>query len=405
MRSACMLCLGVILAIIAAAFLFAIPVTVNADGEMALPEAEAIDGWFVWPQEIGGSRAGLTSADMDSITDHLENIAQVMRRSSALVNGAEIAPSRAIGHGRGLGLVQPAPTSYRLDMRIYRPSMKEARSSGGNMSILINAPHIAADYLFADAEGPIHIARPVVGEVAGFPVYLLSAERARARETGWVTTSDGRFPWVPVSKERWIRALIGDAKGKLTEFEREVNDEAQQRRTRFEHSYEGMKKISTENAEKLREQFETRERLLRQIKDALREGDHKAMEKLGRRDLAMLGQAALRLEEELAAMPPKQRGAPAYCCEAPPSNYFAPPRSVTRPSLLLEPDDKRAGALLAPKTDFFRNDLPRTAIQSITVIQRIARPDEAWEVYLDEVRKRLDWKAMALLLMHDTSHE
>jgi hypothetical protein len=122
----------------------------------------------------------------------------------------------------------------------------------------------------------------------------------------------------------------------------------------------------------------------------------------GRRDLAMLGQAALRLEEELAAMPVRQRAQPAYCCEAPPANYFAPPRSATRPSLLLEPDDKRAGALLAPTTDFFRSDLPKTAIQSITVIQRIARPDGAWEAYMEEVRHGLDWKALTLLLMHDT---
>jgi hypothetical protein len=122
------------------------------------------------------------------------------------------------------------------------------------------------------------------------------------------------------------------------------------------------------------------------------------MEKLGRRDLAMLDRIRMRLEEELAAMPPDRRGAQAFCCEGPPVNYFAPPRTATRPSLLIEPDDKRARALLAPNPDFFRGDRPATAMQSITVMQRIVRADKDWQAYMEEVRQNVDWQALLLLL-------
>jgi hypothetical protein len=165
-----------------------------------------------------------------------------------------------------------------------------------------------------------------------------------------------------------------------------------------------MKKISSENAETLREEFEARELQFVQLTEALRAGDHNAVEKLGRRDLAMLGRVVLRLEEELATMPPNRRSEQAYCCEAPPVQYFAPPSRATRPSLLVEPDDKRARALLAPNPDFFRSDLPATAMQSITVTQQITRTDKDWEIYMEEVRQGVDWQALVLLLMQNTQN-
>jgi hypothetical protein len=223
--------------VIAAAVLFAAPITIQANGEAATTNVAAVDGWFPWQEGIGGPRTGVTSADMEAVVDHLEAIAQVLRRSESLTTGAEIRPSRSIGTGRTLGASQSGTVDYQLELRIHRPNLKESRSSGGKISLWVNSPYFAGDLLFADARGPIHLARPVVGEMANFPIHLLSEVRARARETGWVITSDGRSPWVPVSRERWIRALIGDARGKLDGFELEATEKSQQRHARFEHAY------------------------------------------------------------------------------------------------------------------------------------------------------------------------
>jgi hypothetical protein len=377
---------GTVWSMIAAALLFAAPVSIQANGDSVMPAGEALDGWFPHSEDVGGSRSGLTPEDIEAVVFHLDAMEQVLRRSGAFAKGAEVVPSRAISIGRTPATLKTVPKAYRLDLRIYRPDLKTARSSGGSLSFHVNSPYQTADPVLADAQGPIHVSRPVVGEVGTSPIYLLSPERGRVRETGWVITAGDRPVWMPVSQERWIRALIGDAHEKLDAFEHEATGQAAQRRDRFEQSYEGVKRVSAENAEKMSEQFEARELLLIQMVDALRASDYDALEKLGRRDLALLGRAAIRLEEELAAMPPESRGAPAYCCEAPPINYFAPPSRAKRASLLVEPDDKRAGALLAPNPDFFRSDLPATAVQSITVTQKIMRVDKDWDAYMAEIR-------------------
>jgi hypothetical protein len=383
-----------VLSMIAAAFFLAVPGSIQADGDPVMPVGEARDGWFPHQEDVDGSMSGLTPEDAAAVVLHLDEMEQALRHSAAFTKGAEVLPSRAVSIGRAPVTLKAVPKAYRLDLRIYRPDLKTARASGGSWSFQVNSPHQTADLVLADAHGPIHVSRPVVGEVGTFPVYLLSPERGRTRETAWVITAGDRPVWMPVNQERWIRALIGDAHGKLEAFEQEVTGQAAQRRDMFGQSHETMKRVSPENAEKMSEQFEARELLFIQMVNALREGDYDALEKLGRRDLALLGRAAMRLEEELAALGPESRGAPAYCCEAPPLNYFAPPSRAKRASLLVEPDDKRASALVAPNLDFFRSDLPATAVQSITVRQKITRVDKDWDAYMGEIRTTTDWSSI-----------
>lgn len=381
--------------IISVLVLLLIPIEIQANGYSAPSSAEAVGGWFPWEEGVGAPRTGLTPAETEAVTANLENIAQVLRRSEALVRGAEVLPIREIGTRRELEGSQPGPATYRLGMMIFLPSRKEARTSGGHISVLVNSPYATAAKLFKDAGVPIYLEYPVTGQAGEFSVHLLSPERSRSRDMGWVITPGGRSPWKPVSRERWIKALIRDAQSKLAEFEQEVTEQAQQRRARFEHTYEGMKRLAGESEEMLarvaemREQFEARESGFSQAANALSAGNHDLLEKLGRRDLALFIRVIPRLEAELAAMPPEVRRSPAYCCEASPVSYFAPPSYATLPSLLVEPGDERASPLLTPNPDFFRCDLPAPAVQSITVTQRMTRPDMAWKSYMEAVRQDL----------------
>ena len=384
--------------------LLAVPPGVLANGDF-LPSVLAdgltpVEGWYPLQEGVGASSTAFTTAENDAVAEKLAFMVEALRASGLFARDAEVVPSWSLG-GRLAGGDDSSPVRFRLNLRIYRPDVETARSSGGSVSILVNDPYITATEFFKDEHGPIYMGFPVAGDVASQPLHQLSEARARTRQLGWVTTSGGRPQWAPVSRERWIGALIHDARGKLEAFETEAAGGAAQRNERFEKVYEGMKKLSEQSAGELRKQHEARERQLAGAVEALRSGDFDALEQIGRRDLALLGRAIVRLENELAEMPQGERSAPAYCCEANPHGYFAPPSHAKRPSLMVNPDKKGAAPLLAPDPAFFNRDLPASAVQSIAVLQQISRPDRQWDDYMAMIRTEIDWLTLAESLFHD----
>lgn len=363
-----------------------------------MPDPGARWRWLQWRDQV--HPRGLSPEQLDEVVANLEVLTELLREQQVLVEEAEILPSRSnLGMVKNAG-VETEVASYELNLSIHRPRYLYGQSQDrATLSFQVNSPWVLPTVGFSIDGSPIHMAASTVGAVAGVAIHRLSQEKDRVQETFWLLSASNHSPWLPVLREDWIRTLINDRREKLSTFERDATEKAEERQTRFEQSYAAMKRISADRAEQLQEHFEAQELGYAQVVEALQANDHERVEKLGRRDLAILGRTIRKLEKELEEMPPKLRSSQAYCCEASPVGYFAPPRHATRPSLMVEPDDQRARALVIPNPDFLRDDLPATAMQSITVRTRVdsTKKDE-WEAYLQAVHLRVDWQVLVDLL-------
>lgn len=392
--------------------------------------AEALvagDGWLPWSEEepafrtdivrpnfsvtnIAG-RSGLTPAELETMLGKMSDLVGVFQRASALdpPRGVEIEPARHIlprhdetGRARAL-----------LWLIIWAPSREQAGHFSSQIEVIINEMLAGKTLIGEDAQGKMYLPPPLVGEVGGYSVYQLYD-----RETVLIITHSDRSPWLPVSQERWIQYTIDNTRAQLDEYQEEAVAKHEHALASFidyfeqlyeqfdswqevpelaeiydEEYLEGMLEFYLAHKKELELNIE----LAVQAVAALEAQDYDRLEELGERPLAMMGRTLLLLEEELELLSQEERKAPAYGLELAAGEICFPRWEPERTSLLLDPDDERAQPLTTPNTDFYRSDLPATAVQSLVIVQK-APTTQSWQDLMEEIRQTLDLEALAAML-------
>lgn len=387
------------------------------DAQEPPPIGTPSPGWLTWSMNYDGSppaRSGLDQAEYDELIGTLLRIGALFRQTPYLSRppNAEISPSREalrrVGaegiHRTGLRTTDgglPArhplrewpgpglsatpgkgPVRGELRLWVFRP-VYEHRNPSSRVSIQINDPWLEGRLLMEDDEGGMYLPWPLMDERAGQRRYRTDRNTVVIK-----ILPEGRDPWVPVSQERWIRALISRTEQLLEDRRERITAEGAQRRQRLMQGYNVMKALNAEEAEKMLATFEEQERIYVLQAEAIAVGDYDGLEAAGERGLATVGRTKLALEGELAGLSAAERAAPAMGFEADPSAFIIPRRNQKRPSLLVSPDDSNALPVLAPDPAFFRHDIPTGEIQSITIINRL------WAEFSDRLDEELDWTAL-----------
>jgi len=375
------------------------------------PIGEESPGWLAWSMNVDENTpprgTGLLPDEFRTLLATIRKIGAFFRDTPFLrtPQGVEISPSRTIlkrvgapriGR-RGLSTkdtflpeVHPlrqwsgenGPVRAEFRLWIYRPVYKIGNPSC-TVSIQINDPWLEGQYVLDDKDGGIYLPPSKAREEAGRLMY-----QAARKTTVEKLLPAGRNPWIPVSQERWIRALIGKSEKMLEERRVTITADGETRRRRFTQSYEVMKSINPAEAEKMRTAFEKTEEIYQKQAEAIAAEDYDSLEAAGERGLAMLGRHLLTLREELAGLSAAERSEPAYGFEGNPQQYWMPRRKPERPSMLLDAGHQDALPLLAPNPDFFREDIPPTEIQSLTIINRL------WPEFNERIQAELDWEAL-----------
>ncbi len=409
--------------------IFILAGTVNVkrvDGEEAedVPPVGVVSPqWLPWSMNVSSQPprdSGLDQKEYDLLRQKMEEIGLLFRRTPCLRSpmDAEIRPTLTIlervgaATGRlGVNITkdrllpnrhplkegspwkeEKGPVRADLRLSIYRPEYHH-RNPNCNIRIHINDPWMEGRWVFEDDEGGVYRAWPVLDEERGSKG---CGEIRRYQLEGGIVLEKllppEREPWLPVSQERWIRLLIDKSTRDLEEYSGEITSGAEDRRARTMKSYEMMKTLNAQSAEKILEDFERTEERYTRIAGAIDAEDYDELEALGDRGRAMLGRHTQELKAELAGLSPAERAAPAYGFEYPPVMYWMPRRPPQRPSLLLDADDPAASALVTPNPDFFRTDLPAGAFQSITIVNGL------WEEFAQRLDSELDYGALAKML-------
>ncbi|MFO7781186.1 MAG: hypothetical protein R6W94_06110, partial [Spirochaetia bacterium] len=389
------------------------------------PVGEESPGWLGWSMNLDETRPprGLEQAEFEALLATIEEIGALFRSTPYLnrPRDAEISPSRTIfprvgmatgrrglrttdtvlpakhplrewppaGSARGdTGAGGPLRAAFRLG--IYRPDY-HPHNSIGTLEVQLNDPWMEGRIVFEDEEGGVYLGWPRLESRDGRVRYRINAGTIVEK-----FLPPGREVWTEVSQERWIRLLIAKSEHELESFRDTVTTEAESRRENFERTYEMMESLDADQAERMREGFEKSEERYALLAEAIEAADYDALEAAGDRGRAMMGRHKLALEAELASLSAIERRAPAYGFESDPAMYWMPRRAPERPSLLLPPHHPEALPLITPNPGFFQTDLPATAIQSLTVVNRL--PPE----FAERLEEELDRAALAGFLSRPT---
>ena len=385
------------------------------------PVGVAGDGWVEWAMNLDETdpprNTGLDRQDFRELLDTIQTIGMVFRRMPSLNPpvGTEVLPSRSIysrvgmanarsdvpGSGVVTSEVHPlktwpgdghrgeegkGPLRGEFAIRIFRPVFN-FRNPSSTVRVQFNDPWLVGRLVFEDERGGMYLLHPSTQEPSGMIRYQTDRNTIVR-----MILPPSRDVWIPVSQARWIGHLIARSASMLEERRATYVDGADERRARFMRSYESMRRRNEEQAATMLRNFEATEEVYARQAAAIASEDFDALEAAGDRGLAMVGRHMLLLREELAGLSAAQRAAPAYGFEQNPHMYWMPFGTPRRPSLLMDPNDRNAVPLLAPNPDFFRRDVPASAIQTIAVIDRL------WPEYHEAMNTEFDWNALRAMV-------
>lgn len=380
------------------------------------PVGTESQGWLEWSMNLDESKPpkNMQSAEFQDLLNTIDRIGRLFREMPHLnpPQGVEIVPSRRIFHRVGAEFVhrwgikstdtrlpaihplmqspypgnQLGPLRAEFGLRIYRPVYKHNNPSC-TVRIQINDPWLEGRVVFEDELGGIYLSWPLLEEQNGRIRYQVDRNTVIEK-----LVPPGRSVWLPVSQERWIEALISASEATLAERRSAIVEQSETRRSSFMRSYEMMKSINSEQAEQMLKTFEKNEAIYARHAAAIAAEDFEALEEAGERGLAMLGRHLVRLREELSALSPAERAAPAYGLAGNPQQYWMARNKRSRPSILLDRDDPKALPLVAPNPDYFRSDNAPTDIQSITIVNRL------WEAFADKMQEEFNWDELEGML-------
>ncbi len=371
----------------------------NACWSVDTPPAQAAPGrWSSWKEEAL-NKANLTPGER-KVWNAFAPFEQLLRRLPVLNPPPDlevmVGHSATTEHEAG---GKPHHIYGDLHLGFFHPTYKKARETSTWIRVYMNNPvpltNMLGSVLSHERENFIY--EPLaVGTIAGATVYGYPEGFANRRDCLVVFPANDTPLWEPVSRERYVRALIQEARDQLEETLRDFReaeakqpDAAELRRQQEEMRAEQkamlemMRKLDPQAAQDLEEQFAMAEKEQEEVNrsilnpeiDALRA---KAVQDAKDRTAARIAE----LEAELAAMGPARRA----------SQAWVGGRGYSEITLLNAPDAPGARPVAAANKDYIDPTLPPQQMQIIIVALK-NRADHLPENYImTQVRRQLEWK-------------
>jgi hypothetical protein len=364
-------------------------VLLSSAGPSALAQRAPAPSWpLTQPANLGG-----TPAERATMMAAVAEIERILRRVPELArpNGFEIMTN--VGGG-----VSPLgdgwPLSYSFRLFFFAPSKEIAGHGADCIEVRVNAPHGNYDrFQMWDAAGRRFNVEDSIGEPKpGSTVVHLglrwTSDTAGGRGAYINFTTGGKFPWVPVTREEYLRTQILYAEGKTgdqetslrkrlekTEYERWVENAAERKKNRDDAIAIALQVQGRVAADELRKIVEQDER---EITERLKAADEE--ERKRNKEFLATETEGNRLRAEIAAMSPAERKSPA---------------KVHAHGPLVPADDPEGQRILTPDPDFWRVRRSRAEVHLITVAFHpqgtCARPavrEALWKAY-----NTIDWLA------------
>lgn len=343
-----------------------------------------------YPPEFGDA----TPAERARVMAVLDEIERILRQVP------ELAQPRGfeIYKGFGSGAIDGARNNVLhmgIGLRFFVPTREIAHEGRMCIDVDVNFRNARPSELrsFVGEDGRAFLLEFPVGEPKPGSTVVYEGLRWDTpefdRRPGFVTfTQGGVFPWVPVTREQYLRALILDVEGKSgdkeTSFRKALEktaydrwmEKASSRKQQREDAIASMARAQGRAAaDELRKTLEQTER---DVTESLKAQD--AEERLRAKEFLATSTLGDQYRRDLAAMSEAERRAPA---------------TVLSGATLAPADAPGVQRILLPDVDFWRARRSRTEVHSITVAMYSTQTCMVPEVReaLQKAWDTLDWMA------------
>ena len=298
--------------------------------------------------------------------------------------GVEARPHRTLGQKQYMG--EPMAAAM-LMIQLFHPTYQQAGESSAGVKLYVN--HLPPLFYgigggeIKDEAGPMFMEPIHVGQLGGADVFW----SGRPRDCLVVFKAHQKPLWRPVSQERYLRAQIQAVEGKMNEERKKYEAEKQAQLAKAnnpetlaqqEELIRQMQAINPEAAKEMQRQLAATNAMMQQQMPEIQNQADRGFDRMQKQ----LEPEINKFKNELAAMTPAERAAPAYLGGV----------NASKATLLSRPDDMGARALVAPATDYF-NKAMAPADAQLLIIEIASTADHAPEtVILTRLREELDWK-------------
>lgn len=339
-----------------------------------------------YPPEIGQA----TTAERASAMATLDEIQRVLEQVPELAKPRGFEVGRQV-FGGTLQFGERGVLAYTLFLWFYEQS-KAFTGGEGTRCIEVNVN--ASRGTRVDETGRGFFLEQAIGEPIRGATIVYEGLRwdgqTGDRRSGYVTlTTRGAFPWIPVTREEYLRAQIYIAEGKngekqkvfersleKTSYERYMEEAAERKKNRDDAVAAMARAQGRAAADELRKTLEQTEReVIEQLKAA--EAEERKQYKA-----ALSNPQGDELRAQLAAMTPAERTAPAT------AKYGA--------GELVAPKDPEGHRVLTPDLEFWRSRRSRAEVHSITIAFHPGGTctNPPVRVALEKVYQSLNWAAL-----------
>ncbi len=350
-------------------------------------------GWLRRTSRLHEQNVKFTAAEMATTLNRLKEIERILLQVPELASpdGFEVAPGL---HGGGDPQSTGRAISSNYDLMFFSPSQRIAGEGSNCISVSINHLHGADQLPYSDGRGNIHLEHELGPLVPGATRAWQTLSPSGRSWTYLLFSAAGKSPWMPVTREGYLKAVIGYAEGKDGEVL------ATLRRARAETSYRRwlaaapQRKAQWEataaaqpptEAAKMRTHFEQAER---EATESLKVGEASELEEIDG-TLARITQQATRWRARIAAMSPAERSATAWL-----------DRMDARGETFVEPNSPLSQQVVQEDSGYFKARRSRIEARNIVVrlstsltCETAAVRKVIWQVY-----QKLDWAALARLV-------
>lgn len=295
--------------------------------------------------------------------------------------GVEVRPHRVIWGEGPPELGSPFPRNTLL-IQVFHPSVPEAGEASATIKVEMNSPfplfYGVGQPITSDDEGPIFLEPDLAGDLAGAPVF----SSGRPRDCLIVFKGHDRPLWIPVSRGRYLEALIGGVRHQVSQadsvvggmpkkeagdvFDKDLAEAIRQLRAIDPKAAAEMERRAAE----MRSQIET-----------AKPGVVEEAEGVGAEVLGGFTEQIGVLEAELAGMSPAERASQAYVAGL----------GGSKASLLSSPSAPGSRPLVAPNLGYFDGGASLDEVQ-LLVVEMASGADHAPErTIIARLWQEVDW--------------
>lgn len=352
------------------------------------PKAPA-SGWkAIYPPDLGEFN---TRAERAAAMGPMEEIERILWQVPELAHPRGFEVMKQVWGGTRQQRERGGLMIYSFRLWFFEGSRATSREGPVCIAVHVNSS-LPGSTGETDETGRPYAIEPEIGELV--PGATIAHEGLQwdtptaDRREGMITfTSGGVFPWIPVTREEYLRAQVFGTEGKNGEQEKELRKALET--TDYERWVEGAperKKIrdgavaalARNQGRAAAEEFKkSQEETERQITEQLKAQED---EERARNKEVLANRWGDQLRAQIAAMTPPERAAPAR---------------IGPDGMLAGPEDRSGHRVLTPDPEFFRIRRSPAEVHTITVVFRPtltcsvpAVREALWKAY-----QTLDWAA------------